>query len=144
MSTGNELHDYARLSLGSIVLTAAVITVNHFYVLGWGALALGAVLAAISTGSLLWFRNTQSKAAFAAYMAINLWVVLGFGLMKGLWKTTLRLFLVLCTVDFETIMWHHAACVPRNRFDSQLRIGRCLKPGSAPAMVALTMGGVRG
>jgi ABC-type branched-subunit amino acid transport system substrate-binding protein len=93
MSTRNDLHDYARSSLASVLLTAVAITLNHFYVLGPGALALGAVLTVFPTAFLLWFRNTHSRAAFAGYMAMSLWIVLGFGIVKGLWKTTLRLFL---------------------------------------------------
>ena len=42
---------------------------------------------------MLWFRKTRSRIAFAGYVALSLWIALGFGLMKGLWKTTLRLFL---------------------------------------------------
>jgi ABC-type branched-subunit amino acid transport system substrate-binding protein len=93
MSPRNEVHDDARLSLASVWLTAAAVTVNHFYVLGPGALALGAALTVPPAAFLLWFRKTRSKVAFAAYTAMNLWIVLGFGLVKGLWRTTLRLFL---------------------------------------------------
>jgi ABC-type branched-subunit amino acid transport system substrate-binding protein len=102
MSARNELHSDARMSLASVWLTAAAITVNHFYVLGWGALLLGGALTVLPTGFLLWFRRTRSRVAFAAYMAMSLWIVVGFGLMKGLWKTTLRLFLGTALASVST------------------------------------------
>jgi len=93
MATSNGTRESARLSLLSVVLTAVVITVNHWYVLGPGALALGATLATIPTALLLWYLKSRSKAALGGYLLVTLWIVVGFGLMKGLWKSGLRLFL---------------------------------------------------
>src|SRR5881409_2212472 len=87
------MHTYARRSLLSVIVTAALITVNHLYPLGTRALGLGAVLVVVPTALLWWFRNTGSRVAFAGYLLMNLWVVVGFGLIKGLWKSTLPVFL---------------------------------------------------
>jgi len=93
MKTENELEPYGRLSLVSVVLTAVAVTVNHAYALGTGALALGAVLSVVPAALWWWFRTTRSRAAFAGYLLMNLWMIVGFGAIKGLWETTLPLFL---------------------------------------------------
>src|SRR5437867_8549335 len=87
------MHTYARRSLLSVIVTAVLITVNHLYPLGTGALGLGAVLVLVPTALLWWFRTTRSRVAFAGYLLMNLWIVIGFGLIKGLWKSTLPVFL---------------------------------------------------
>jgi ABC-type branched-subunit amino acid transport system substrate-binding protein len=79
--------------VASVMLTAVATTVNHAYTLGPVSLALGAVLLVVPA-SLLWrFRKTGSRVAFAGYLLMSLWIVAGFGLLKGLWGTTFRLFL---------------------------------------------------
>ena len=93
MSSKNGGPQYVRASLISVVLTAVAITVNHTYTLGTGALVLGAALVVVPTILLMWFRKTESKAALIGYLLINAWIVVGFGLMNGLWDTTFRLFL---------------------------------------------------
>jgi ABC-type branched-subunit amino acid transport system substrate-binding protein len=87
------LHRAARLSLGSVLLTALVITLNHTYTLGPAAFGLGVALLLLPVGLLWWFRATRSRVAFAGYLLVALWVVVGFGLVEGLWGVTLPLFL---------------------------------------------------
>ena len=92
MSSTREVHQAARRSLLSVILTAVAITANHLYVLGPTAFLLGAVIVGLSTAMLLWFRSTKSRAALAGYVLLSLWVIAGFGLYKGLWRGTLPLF----------------------------------------------------
>src|SRR5213593_4334406 len=87
------MHTYARRSLLSVIVTAVLITVNHLYPLGTRALGLGAVVVVVPTALLWWFRTTRSRVAFAGYLVMNLWILVGFGLIKGLWKSTLPVFL---------------------------------------------------
>jgi len=87
------MHQAARRSLISVMLTAVIITANHLYVLGPKAFALGAVLLVGPAALLWWFRRSQSPFAFAGYLLMNLWIVVGFGLLKGLWWITLPLYL---------------------------------------------------
>src|SRR5881628_1628444 len=89
----DKMHTYARRSLLSVIVTAVLITVNHLYPLGTRALGLGAVLVVVPTALLWWFRDTRSRVAFVGYMLMDLWIVVGFGLIKGLWKSTLPVFL---------------------------------------------------
>src|SRR5947207_10861218 len=86
------LHRAARRSLLSIGVTAALITINHLPVLGPKAFGLGAVLIVAPALLLWWFKRTRSTVALGGYLAMNLWVVIGFGLLKGLWKSTLPVF----------------------------------------------------
>lgn len=86
------MHEAARRSLMSVMLTAVIITVNHLDVLGPKAFGLGAVLLVGPLALLWWFRNTKSPVAFAGYLLMNLWIVVGFGLVKGLWGITLPLY----------------------------------------------------
>jgi ABC-type branched-subunit amino acid transport system substrate-binding protein len=87
------MHMLARRSLCSVIVTAVLITLNHLYPLGAKALGLGAVLVVVPTALLWWFRNTRSRVAFAGYLLMNLWIVVGFGVVKGLWKSVLPVFL---------------------------------------------------
>lgn len=87
------MHDAARRSLVSVSIAAVMITANHVYVLGPKAFGLGAVLLIGPTALLWWFRNTRSPVAFVTYLLMNLWIVVGFGLIKGLWGITLPLYL---------------------------------------------------
>jgi ABC-type branched-subunit amino acid transport system substrate-binding protein len=82
---------YANRSLLSVVLTAIVITINHWYRLGPLALVLGAVLLVVPAGFWWWFRRRHSRVALGAYLAMNVWIVVGFGLFQGFWKTVLPL-----------------------------------------------------
>ena len=82
-----------RRSLVSVLLTAAIITINHLYSLGPRALLLGAVLSVVPAALWWRLRATNSRAAAIGYLAMSLWIVIGFGLFKGLWGITLPLFL---------------------------------------------------
>src|SRR6266550_5118127 len=96
------LHTYARRSLLSVALTAVMITFNHVYVLGAEAFGLGAVLLVVPVAFLWWFRNTRSPVAFIGYLLMNLWIVVGFGLVKGLWGIALPLFLGALLASLST------------------------------------------
>src|SRR5216110_494070 len=86
------LHRAARRSLLSIGVTAALITINHLSVLGPKAFGLGAVLIVGPALLLWWFKRTRSNVAFAGYLAMNLGVVIGFGLLKRVCKSTVPVF----------------------------------------------------
>lgn len=92
MNERSRMQEYLGPSLASVMLTAVAITINHTYTLGSGALWLGAVLVLVPAGLLTWFRRTGSRSALIGYLLMNLWIVAGFGLVKGLWRTTLKVF----------------------------------------------------
>ena len=82
---------FARRSLVSVMVTSLVITVNHWYRLGPAALVLGGLLAGAPAALWVWFRHSRRRVALGGYLAMNVWIVVGFGLFRGLWKTTLPL-----------------------------------------------------
>jgi ABC-type branched-subunit amino acid transport system substrate-binding protein len=86
------MNSTSRLSLISVVLTAVFVTANHLFTIGAGAFMLGATLIALAAGFLGWLAATHSRVAFIGYLLVSLWIVVGFGLIKGLWDTTLPLF----------------------------------------------------
>ena len=92
-ATPPPIHASARASLASVALTALAITGNHLFALGSRALLLGLALVVGASALLLWFRRSQRPAALGGYLLLNLWIVLGFGLYKGLWNGALRLYL---------------------------------------------------
>ena len=89
----NLTQKYARLSLASVVTTSIITTVHHIYKLGPGAFGLGAVIIALPIVLLLWFEKTRSSAALVGYGLVNVWIIIGFGLVDGLWDHTLKLYL---------------------------------------------------
>jgi ABC-type branched-subunit amino acid transport system substrate-binding protein len=93
MRVANDVRHYGRLSLISMMVTVIAITVNHLYSLGASAFVLGAALLLIPAALLGRFTSTGSRLALIGYVAMNLWMIVGFGLVKGLWESTLRVFL---------------------------------------------------
>lgn len=92
-TSGGEQHRAARASLASVAAAAALITINHLPVLGLRAVILGGGLFGGATALLLRYRARRRRLALAGYLLVNLWIVLGFGFWKGLWKGALRLYL---------------------------------------------------
>jgi ABC-type branched-subunit amino acid transport system substrate-binding protein len=87
------MNSSARLSLTSVVLTALCITVNHLFTIGAGAFALGGTLVVLALAFMMWLTATNRRAALIGYQLVGAWIVVGFGLLKGLWGITLPLFL---------------------------------------------------
>ncbi len=106
MDAKHTVRAYGGLSLVSVTLTAIAITVNHWYSLGSGAFILGAVLLIVPP--TLWglFQRTGNRTWFAAYLAVNAWIVVGFGFIKGFWDGGLRLFL-------GTFLSSHSTAFPK-------------------------------
>lgn len=88
-----ERNPAGRLAVGGGRCTfAVVITFNHVFTLGSGAFVLGAILLAVPPALWIWFRRTGNIWALAAYGVMNGWIVVGFGVIKGLWGITLPIF----------------------------------------------------
>jgi len=81
-----------RASLISVLFTALAITINHLYTLGMGALLLGAALLLLSGVFWTLYNRTGSRVARNGYILMNAWVVVGFGLFKGLYDIVLPIF----------------------------------------------------
>ena len=61
--------------------------------MGLRAVVLGGGLLGVAIALLLRYRARRRRLALAGYLLVNLWIVLGFGLWKGLWNGALRLYL---------------------------------------------------
>jgi len=109
--TDQEARRVEVASLVSVVLTAIAITLNHLYTLGAGAVGLGGALVALSAASWWRFRAKADRRALAAYLLLNLWIVVGFGLIKGFWLTTLNIFV-------GTLLSSMSTSFPRPSFSS--------------------------
>jgi hypothetical protein len=92
MDSQNEIQRAGWRSVVAVALTAVVITFNHVFTLGSGAFVLGAALLAVPPALWLWFRRTGNRWALAAYGVMSAWIVVGFGVAKGLWDVTLPIF----------------------------------------------------
>ncbi len=92
MNSRNGLQVPGWASPISVMLTAIAITANHVYPLGGTALVLGTVLLAAPAVLFALARRTGNPHALAGYVLLNIWIVLGFGAIKGLWAITLPVF----------------------------------------------------
>lgn len=81
---------YASLSLMSTILTGAFTSIHHVYEIG--SLAIVLVLLFVVTPALLmrWFRNTENRISLLAYGFLTAWLVVGLGVVDGLWNHILR------------------------------------------------------
>ncbi len=87
----HALNKYASRSLISIIATAALTSIHHFYEIGFLAVVL--VLLFIVAPILLMqqFRNTGKKVLLWIYGLLNTWLVIGLGLVDGLFNHTMKL-----------------------------------------------------
>ncbi|PYR51708.1 MAG: hypothetical protein DMF95_07965, partial [Acidobacteria bacterium] len=92
MDSQNEIRRPGWRSVVAVALTAVAITFNHVFTLGSGAFVLGATLLAVPPALWIWFRRTGNRRALAAYGVMNAWIVVGFGVITGLWDITLPIF----------------------------------------------------
>jgi ABC-type branched-subunit amino acid transport system substrate-binding protein len=92
-SPTNPAHRPARLSLAGVLATSFLTTFHHYYRMGFLTLVLGAAVVGLPLATLLWFRRTRSPAALWGYALTSSWVIVGFGIIDGMWKSTLKLFL---------------------------------------------------
>jgi ABC-type branched-subunit amino acid transport system substrate-binding protein len=93
MTQQNSVHRFARLSLAAVLATSLMTTAHHYYRMGLLTLALGVVVVGLPTATLLWFRRTRHPVALLAYALASGWIIVGFGIIDGLWKSTLKIFL---------------------------------------------------
>lgn len=91
MNSEQERHHFARLSFASLALTIAFTSFRHVFRFGPVALLFNVVTLAL-LASLLWYRSTRHAAAVWTYALLGSWIVMGFGLVDGLWKGTLSVY----------------------------------------------------
>jgi branched-chain amino acid transport system substrate-binding protein len=92
MDSQNEIRRAGWRPVIAVALTTVAITFNHVFTLGGVAFLLGATLLVLPPALWIWFRRTGNRWALAAYGVMNAWIVVGFGVIKGLWDITLPIF----------------------------------------------------
>lgn len=84
-------NQYARASLTSLTVAAVFAAIHHVLQLG----PLGALIALIFViggyGALAWFKHSGARAALILYAVLNVWIVVGFGLLHGFVEHALTL-----------------------------------------------------
>jgi hypothetical protein len=86
-----ELNKYAKLSLVSIMLAGIFASIHNYYEMGSHALILMSLIVILPIILIFWFKYTKSKVALSIYGLISVWIVIGFGLVDGLFKHTLKI-----------------------------------------------------
>jgi ABC-type branched-subunit amino acid transport system substrate-binding protein len=83
----------ARLSLVAVLTTSLSTTVHHWERMGPRSLLLGSAVVGLPLLFWLLARRTQNRLPRVAYVGVSAWVIIGFGLYDGMWRSTLKLFL---------------------------------------------------
>jgi hypothetical protein len=92
----------ASRSLGSISVTAFIAAINHAYDFGAPAFIVGAIaisLLVILSGRA---RRTGGRVALVFYGLLNLWIIVGFGLVGGFWNHAVKLAVVAARGEIPT------------------------------------------
>jgi len=92
--SGAMLRDSTR-SLWAASLTAAFAAVTHAYIFGPPALAVGVGGVAVLVALGLRHRRTGRPVWLWMYLLLNLWLVLGFGLVGGFWNHVVKVVVLL-------------------------------------------------
>ncbi|MEE8262038.1 MAG: ABC transporter substrate-binding protein [Gammaproteobacteria bacterium] len=88
----NFTHKYAQLSLISVLIISLMTTIHHYYRFGFLTIILGLVVIGLPIALLFWFRSRKTSIALIGYGLASGWIIIGFGLIDGMWDSTLKLF----------------------------------------------------
>ncbi len=86
----HALNKYASLSLISIIATAVLTSIHHFYEVGFLAVVLVLLFIVFPIFLMQQFRNTRKKVFLWLYGLLNTWLVIGLGLVDGLFNHTIK------------------------------------------------------
>ncbi len=107
----NPAHRFAWLSLLSIIATAILTTIHHYYKLGNSAFILGIVIIGLPVVFLNWFRKTKTATPFILYALVNAWIIIGFGIVDGFWDSTIKVY-------FSNFLFHNSRLFIRSPLGS--------------------------
>lgn len=80
----------ASRSLWSVTATVILASITHAYEFGAPAFVAGAIVIAILVALSNHYRRTGNRPALVVYGLLNLWVVVGFGIVGGLWNHAVK------------------------------------------------------
>jgi len=81
---------YESLSLISIIITGMFTSIHHTYEIGAHAIILVLLFMVLPALLMRWFRNTVNRVSLWIYGLLNVWLVVGLGLVDGFWNHTLK------------------------------------------------------
>lgn len=84
---------FARQSLLSITLTVILATGTHAYEFGYRAFIAGLIIICVFCILNIRFRRTKNKTLLLIYELLNAWIIIGFGVVNGLWNHAFKVFL---------------------------------------------------
>jgi len=85
--------NYANISLISTGLTILFATVTHAYKFGHPAIVVGTVILFLFYFLNYAFQRWGNKFVLLVYSLLNLWIIIGFGLVNGFWNHTVKVSL---------------------------------------------------
>jgi len=100
---------YARTSLISLIAAALISAIHHVLELGPRGVMIAVVFIAAACGTLLWFKRSESRAALVVYALLNVWMIVGFGLLHGFVEHTIPLLALShssTSLGLTTLMGH--------------------------------------
>jgi ABC-type branched-subunit amino acid transport system substrate-binding protein len=74
---------YARAALTSLTFAVLLAAVHHVLEIGEPGALIGVVLAAAGYGLVLWFKRAAGRAPLLLFALLNVWLIVGFGLLHG-------------------------------------------------------------
>jgi ABC-type branched-subunit amino acid transport system substrate-binding protein len=102
-------NQYARTSLISLCAAVLIAAIHHVLELGPRGAVIALILIPAAYGVMFWFKRSQSRAALIVYALLNVWMVVGFGLLHGFVEHTIALLALshsTATSDLTTLMRH--------------------------------------
>jgi ABC-type branched-subunit amino acid transport system substrate-binding protein len=102
-------NQYARTSLISLCAAVLIAAIHHVLELGARGAVIALILIPAAYGVMFWFKRSRSRAALIVYALLNVWMVVGFGLLHGFVEHTIKLFALshsTATSDLTTLMRH--------------------------------------
>jgi len=84
------LNKYSSLSLVSIITTAIFTSIHHSFEIGFAALILVLIFIVFPALLMHQFRNTGKKVFLWIYGLLTAWLVVGLGIVDGLFNHTLK------------------------------------------------------
>ena len=88
-------------SIVSVSLTAALAAFTHAYDFGGAALAVGGIAIVLLIMAGLGYQRTGHRAWMLFYALLNLWIIVGFGIVGGFWNHAVKV--TLCAVYGGTL-----------------------------------------
>lgn len=89
----NQTTTAIKLSLLSIILTVIFASITHFYEFGYRAFIVGLVFMFILYVLNTQYQRAKNNVLLVAYLLINVFLIIGFGLVNGFWNHTFKVFI---------------------------------------------------